>query len=66
MTGFGFDAPTVIRTKRDGGVLSDAAIDWVIENYTSGVVHDEQMSALLMAIFLRGMTPARSPAGRPR
>ncbi|KAA0098479.1 thymidine phosphorylase [Mycolicibacterium sp. P1-18] len=57
MTGFGFDAPTVIRTKRDGGVLSDAAIDWVIENYTSGVVHDEQMSALLMAIFLRGMTP---------
>jgi len=57
MTGFGFDAPTVIRTKRDGGVLTDAAIDWVIENYTSGVVHDEQMSALLMAIFLRGMTP---------
>ncbi|MGB9251814.1 MAG: hypothetical protein WCC28_19055, partial [Mycobacterium sp.] len=25
-----FDAPTVIRTKRDGGRLSDAAIDWVI------------------------------------
>ena len=49
MTGFGFDAPTVIRTKRDGGVLSDAAIDWVIDGYTSGVVHDEQMSALLMA-----------------
>ncbi|MEU0495537.1 thymidine phosphorylase [Mycobacterium sp. NPDC006124] len=56
MTGFDFDAPTVIRTKRDGGVLSDAAIDWVIANYTSGVVHDEQMSALLMAIFLRGMS----------
>jgi len=53
-----FDAPTVIRTKRDGGVLSDAAIDWVIDGYTHGVVHDEQMSALLMAIFLRGMTPA--------
>jgi thymidine phosphorylase len=51
------DAPTVIRTKRDGGVLSDAAIDWVIDGYTRGVVHDEQMSALLMAIFLRGMTP---------
>ncbi|MDQ1716624.1 MAG: thymidine phosphorylase, partial [Pseudonocardiales bacterium] len=28
---FTFDAPTVIRTKRDGGVLSDAAIDWVID-----------------------------------
>ena len=56
MTGFAFDAPTVIRTKRDGGVLSDAAIDWVIDGYTHGRVHDEQMSALLMAIFLRGMT----------
>ena len=51
------DAPSVIRIKRDGGVLSDAAIDWVIDGYTRGVVHDEQMSALLMAIFLRGMTP---------
>ncbi|MEE6166956.1 MULTISPECIES: thymidine phosphorylase [unclassified Mycolicibacterium] len=52
------DAPTIIRTKRDGGVLSDAAIDWVIAGYTHGRVADEQMSALLMAIFLRGMTPA--------
>lgn len=50
------DAPTVIRTKRDGGVLSDAAIDWVIDGYTHGRVADAQMSALLMAIFLRGMT----------
>ena len=50
------DAPTVIRTKRDGGVLSEAAIDWVIDAYTHGQVADEQMSALLMAIFLRGMT----------
>ncbi|MGE2713417.1 thymidine phosphorylase [Mycolicibacterium litorale] len=50
------DAPTVIRAKRDGGVLSDEAIDWVIDGYTRGQVADEQMSALLMAIFLRGMT----------
>jgi thymidine phosphorylase len=57
MTRFVFDAPTVIRTKRDGGVLSDAAIDWVIDGYTTGAVPDEQMSALLMAIFLNGMTP---------
>jgi len=55
VTRFAFDAPTVIRTKRDGGVLTDAAIDWVIDGYTHGRVHDEQMSALLMAIFLRGM-----------
>lgn len=50
-----YDAPTVIRTKRDGGRLSDGAIDWVIEAYTDGRVADEQMSALLMAIYLRGM-----------
>jgi thymidine phosphorylase len=50
-----FDAPTVIKTKRDGGRLSDDAIDWVIDAYTRGQIADEQMSALLMAIFLRGM-----------
>jgi thymidine phosphorylase len=53
-----FDAVDVIRVKRDGGVLSDAQIDWVIDAYTRGVVADEQMSALAMAILLRGMTPA--------
>ncbi len=46
----------MIRIKRDGGVLSDAAIDWVIDAYTHGRMADEQMSALLMAIYLRGMT----------
>ncbi len=50
-----FDAPTVIRTKRDGGRLSDAAIDWVIGAYTDGRVAEEQMAALLMAILLRGL-----------
>ncbi|WP_099223285.1 thymidine phosphorylase [Mycobacterium persicum] len=55
MTDVEFDAPTVIRTKRDGGRLSDAAIDWVIKAFTDGRVAPEQMSALLMAIFWRGM-----------
>ena len=50
------DAVDVIRTKRDGGALSDAQIDWVIDAYTRGAVADEQMAALAMAIFLRGMT----------
>ena len=54
------DAPSVIRTKRDGGVLSNEAIDWVIDAYTRGRVADAQMSALLMAIFLRGMTTAET------
>ena len=50
-----FDAPTVIKTKRDGAQLSGEAIDWVVRAYTDGEIADEQMSALLMAIFLRGM-----------
>jgi thymidine phosphorylase len=54
----GFAAVDVIRTKRDGGALSDAQIDWVVDAYTRGEVADEQMSALAMAILLRGMTPA--------
>lgn len=50
-----FDAVDVIRTKRDKGELSHDQIDWVIDAYTRGVVADEQMSALAMAIFLNGM-----------
>ncbi|GIE79451.1 thymidine phosphorylase [Actinoplanes philippinensis] len=53
-----FAAVDVIRAKRDGHVLTDAQIDWVVDAYTRGVVADEQMSALAMAILLRGMTPA--------
>ena len=53
-----FDAVDVIRTKRDKGVLSPDQIDWVIDAYTRGVVADEQMSALAMAIFLNGMDRA--------
>ncbi len=50
-----FDAVDVIRTKRDGQDLTGEQIDWVIDAYTRGVVADEQMSALAMAIFLNGM-----------
>jgi thymidine phosphorylase len=49
-------AVDVIRAKRDGEVLSDDQIDWVISAYTRGEVADEQMSALAMAVFLNGMT----------
>jgi thymidine phosphorylase len=51
-----FDAVDVIRTKRDGRTLSDAQIDWVIDGYTRGVVADEQMAALAMAVLLRGLS----------
>ena len=50
------DAVDVIRTKRDTGTLDDAQIDWVIDAYVRGIVAEEQMAALLMAIFFRGMS----------
>lgn len=53
-----FDVVDVIHTKRDGGRLDDGQIDWVVDAYTRGVVAEEQMAALAMAIFLRGMERA--------
>jgi thymidine phosphorylase len=49
------DAVEVITAKRDRGELADSQIDWVVDAYTRGVVADEQMSALAMAILLNGM-----------
>jgi len=50
-----FDAVEIISAKRDRNELSDLQIDWIIDAYTRGVVADEQVSALLMAILLNGM-----------
>jgi thymidine phosphorylase len=49
------DAVTLIRTKRDGYRLSDDEIRWLFEAYAKGEVADEQMSALLMAIYFQGL-----------
>lgn len=46
----------IIAHKRDGGELSRSQIEWVVENFTSAVIDDAQMSALAMAIFFRDMT----------
>ncbi|MEV6428818.1 thymidine phosphorylase [Nocardia sp. NPDC051463] len=51
-----WDAVSIITAKRDGGELSDAQIDWVVDGFTTGAVADEQMAALAMAIVWRGMT----------
>ena len=51
-----FAAVEVIAAKRDRHELSDAQIDWVIDAYVRGVVAEEQMSALAMAILLNDMT----------
>src|SRR5262245_14373188 len=49
------DAVEIISAKRDKGSLSRSQIEWVLDAYTKGVVADEQMSALAMAILLNGM-----------
>jgi len=50
-------AVDLIRLKRDGGALSDEQIGWLLPAYLRGEVASEQMSALLMAVVWRGMTP---------
>ena len=52
------DAATLIRAKRDGHRLADDDIRWLFEAYARGEVADEQMSALLMAIYFRGLDGA--------
>jgi thymidine phosphorylase len=51
-----FAAVDIIRAKRDGGRLTDEQIDWVVDAYTRGLVAEEQMAALAMAICCNGMT----------
>jgi pyrimidine-nucleoside phosphorylase len=55
-------AVDVIRKKRDGLPLSPAEIDAFVSGATSGSWPDYQVSALLMAVVLRDMTPRRRPA----
>ena len=50
-----YSAVELIIAKREHGELTTSQIDWLIANYTSGVVADEQMSAMAMAILLNGM-----------
>ena len=50
-----YTAVELIEIKRDGGVLSEDAIAWLIDAYTAGTITDYQMSAMAMAIFLNGL-----------
>ncbi len=45
----------IIRKKRDGGRLSKEEIDFFINGYVAGSIPDYQVSALMMAIFFKGM-----------
>ena len=54
-------AVDLIRAKRDGQRLTHAQIRWLFDRYLAtgpGAVPDEQMSALLMAIYFQGLDTA--------
>jgi len=50
-----FSAVELIVAKREKQDLTTEQINWLVTNYTNGVVADEQMSAMAMAILLNGM-----------
>lgn len=55
-------AVDLIRKKRDAGALTPEEVAWLIQNYTQGVVGDDQMAAFAMAVFFRGMGGAELAA----
>ncbi|MBO0476068.1 pyrimidine-nucleoside phosphorylase [Vagococcus sp. DIV0080] len=46
----------LIQKKRDGGILSEEEIKFIVSGYTDGSITDYQMSALLMSIYFKDMT----------
>jgi pyrimidine-nucleoside phosphorylase len=55
-------AVDIIQRKRDGLELSAGEIDFLIRGYAEGRIPDYQASALAMAVYFRGMTPAETVA----
>lgn len=49
--------PSLIQHKRDGHALQPSEWSQLIRDYTAGRVPDYQMSALLMAVVWRGLSP---------
>jgi pyrimidine-nucleoside phosphorylase len=49
--------PSLIQHKRDGNAISPGEWARLVADYTAGKVPDYQMSALLMAVFFRGLEP---------
>jgi pyrimidine-nucleoside phosphorylase len=50
----------LIRKKRDGEEHSPAEILWIVEGAANGSIADYHLSAWLMAVYFRGMTPSET------
>ncbi len=57
-----FNAYQIIAKKRDGKALSEQEIKWFIDSLVNSTVANYQMSALLMAIYLNGMSTKETAA----
>lgn len=52
----------LIAKKRDAGELTAEEIAFLIDGHVHGRIPDYQMAALLIAMFLRGLTDAETTA----
>lgn len=57
-----FNPVSIIRKKRDGGMVSPEEISFLIQQYTSDIIPDYQMSAFLMAAYLNGLNSREAAA----
>lgn len=50
----------LIKKKRDGGILTEQEIAYMIQGYTNGKIPDYQMSAMMMAMYYQGLNEAET------
>ena len=52
----------LIMKKRNGGILTEEEIQFMVSGYTQGQIPDYQMSAMMMAVYFQGMTETETTA----
>ncbi|HEX8509473.1 MAG TPA: thymidine phosphorylase [Propionibacteriaceae bacterium] len=57
-----YDAVELITKKRDGGSFTADEVRWLLDAYVHGLVADEQMAALVMAVYFNGLDRAELDA----